>query len=165
MKMYRPLSLEILLVLAVLMACTAVPASAQSYKYIDDAGNIYFVDDINQIPYRYRNQILGDPTPTPVILDKQKKKAQKEKKKSEKKKKEKKLPKSLSERKREKEAQILAIPTATPWYKLPQPHQLPLQPNPQISNQNINQAPSDPSVSQQGHPENLEPLVTNRPVP
>jgi len=35
----------------------------QGYSYIDEAGNIYFVDRIDKIPQQYRHQVLK-PTPT-----------------------------------------------------------------------------------------------------
>lgn len=36
----------------------------QSYRYIDESGNIFFVDRIDQIPPKYRYQVLP-PTPIP----------------------------------------------------------------------------------------------------
>jgi type IV secretory pathway VirB10-like protein len=41
-------------------------ANAQSYRYIDEAGNIIFVDSISEIPSRYRYQVIP-PTPVPVM--------------------------------------------------------------------------------------------------
>jgi len=45
---------------------------AQAYRYIDEAGNINFVDSFEQVPNRYRSQIEGY-KPTPVVNDKSKK--------------------------------------------------------------------------------------------
>ena len=71
----------------------ARPVAAESYRYIDDSGNIIFVDSISQIPPRYRYQVLP-PTPAPEDLKsgKGKKKAKKQKPKKEKDKKKKKKP-------------------------------------------------------------------------
>jgi hypothetical protein len=40
-------------------------ALAEQYRYMDSSGNIYFVDSINQVPPRYREQVIP-PTPAPV---------------------------------------------------------------------------------------------------
>lgn len=40
-------------------------ALADQYRYMDSSGNIYFVDSINQVPSRYREQVIP-PTPAPV---------------------------------------------------------------------------------------------------
>ena len=40
-------------------------SGAQPFRYIDEAGNIIFVDRLNQIPPRYRDQVLK-PTPVPI---------------------------------------------------------------------------------------------------
>lgn len=45
-------------------------ASSQSFRYMDESGNIHFVDNVTQIPPRYRNQVLY---PTPVMTGKPKK--------------------------------------------------------------------------------------------
>lgn len=45
----------------------AVESQAQSYRYIDESGNIFFVDSIDQIPYRFRYQVIGTPTPVTII--------------------------------------------------------------------------------------------------
>jgi hypothetical protein len=37
--------------------------SAQGLNYVDEAGNIYFVDNIDQVPMQYRNQFIA-PQPT-----------------------------------------------------------------------------------------------------
>lgn len=38
---------------------------AQSFRYMDESGNIHFVDSISEVPPRYRNQVLA-PTPAPT---------------------------------------------------------------------------------------------------
>lgn len=40
-------------------------ALAQTLRYIDDSGNIHWVDSVTQIPPRYRNQVVP-PTPAPT---------------------------------------------------------------------------------------------------
>lgn len=46
-------------------------AMAQSYRYMDEAGNIFFVDRLQDVPFRYRNQIPGlSPTPDPALRGK-----------------------------------------------------------------------------------------------
>jgi hydroxymethylpyrimidine pyrophosphatase-like HAD family hydrolase len=72
----------------------ALPAFAQSYRYIDDAGNILWVDSLEQVPLRYRNQLMK-PTPAQEFgsgsqaqkeYERQLKKIQREKEREEKKK-------------------------------------------------------------------------------
>ena len=46
-----------------------VAADAQNHRWIDSAGNIHFSESIENIPKRYRNQVVP-PTPT-VILSRQ----------------------------------------------------------------------------------------------
>jgi len=38
-------------------------ADAQGLNYVDESGNIFFVDNINQVPMQYRNQFIA-PRPT-----------------------------------------------------------------------------------------------------
>lgn len=38
---------------------------AQSIRYIDDSGNIHFVDSLFQVPQKYKTQVLA-PTPIPT---------------------------------------------------------------------------------------------------
>ena len=38
---------------------------AQAFRYMDESGNIHFVDSISEVPPRYRNQVLA-PTPAPT---------------------------------------------------------------------------------------------------
>ncbi len=55
-------------ILAVSLFCLSAPlerAFADQYRYMDSSGNIYFVDSINQVPPRYREQVFP-PTPVPV---------------------------------------------------------------------------------------------------
>jgi hypothetical protein len=39
---------------------------AQQHRYMDSSGNIHFVDNVYQIPQRYRQQVMT-PTPVPVL--------------------------------------------------------------------------------------------------
>ena len=39
-------------------------SSAQSFRYMDESGNLHWVDSIDQIPQRYRSQVL---VPTPYV--------------------------------------------------------------------------------------------------
>ena len=74
-------------VLVLLLSCCffGFESHAQAYKYMDEAGNINFVDRLSDVPLRYRNQIPGA-VPTPVVLSKKEHaKAIKEKAKLEKK--------------------------------------------------------------------------------
>jgi len=68
------------LVLTGVYAVFPAGSQADQLKYMDDAGNIHFVDRLAQVPPKYKEQIVP-PTPTPV-LDKrqiaQLKRAQKE---------------------------------------------------------------------------------------
>ncbi len=64
--------MSILRRIAVLSAVTvslgvfAGAANAQQYRYMDEAGNIHFVDSVSQVPPRYREQVAPS-TPTPVL--------------------------------------------------------------------------------------------------
>ena len=40
-----------------LLACWSPNLRAEFYKYVDDEGRIFYVDDISRIPEKYRNQI------------------------------------------------------------------------------------------------------------
>lgn len=42
----------------------ACPSHAQPFRYMDSSGNLFWVDRIEDIPMRYRNQVLA-PTPVP----------------------------------------------------------------------------------------------------
>lgn len=48
------------------MVSSSDVAQAQAHRYMDDAGNIYFVDKVAKIPKRYRDQVIA-PTPAPVL--------------------------------------------------------------------------------------------------
>jgi type IV secretory pathway VirB10-like protein len=48
----------------------AVPAEAQQFRYMDAAGNIFFVDHLSKVPKEYRAQV-APPTPTPVLSKEQ----------------------------------------------------------------------------------------------
>jgi Na+-translocating ferredoxin:NAD+ oxidoreductase RnfG subunit len=39
---------------------------AQQIRYMDSSGNLHFVDDLSQVPPRYRQQVVPY-TPTPVL--------------------------------------------------------------------------------------------------
>ena len=39
---------------------------AQSVRYMDNSGNIHFVDNLSDVPARYRQQVVP-PTPTPIL--------------------------------------------------------------------------------------------------
>lgn len=45
-------------------------AIADQLRFMDDAGNIRFVDKLAQVPPQYRNQIVT-PTPAPVYTEKE----------------------------------------------------------------------------------------------
>lgn len=51
------------LVIAALMLALPLSTAAQSLNYIDEAGNIHFVDNLNDVPMQYRNQFVS-PQPT-----------------------------------------------------------------------------------------------------
>jgi tetrahydromethanopterin S-methyltransferase subunit A len=90
---------------------------AQQFRYMDSSGNIHFVESVNQVPPRYREQVMT-PTPVPVLDKKQlaekrrqeqiekREKAQEERKKKieerEKKREEEKLRKEEAKRNRRK---------------------------------------------------------------
>lgn len=58
-------------------------ANAQSFRYIDKAGNIFWVDSPEDIPPEYRNQVVK-PSPTPALSMKQFRQAEAEKRRLEK---------------------------------------------------------------------------------
>jgi hypothetical protein len=55
-------------VVSVVMGGAVSGAMAEQVKYIDEAGNIRFVDRVSEVPKQYREQVVP-PTPT-VHLDK-----------------------------------------------------------------------------------------------
>jgi len=93
--------------------------AAQGMNYVDEAGNIYFVDNINQVPMQYRSQLIP---PTPSLppgskvareyenqvkrqqkeLEREKKKKEKEKEKAKKKAEKEKLKKEREEAREKK---------------------------------------------------------------
>lgn len=60
--------LALLLGLVALLAVTPATQSARAdtYRYIDESGNIFFVDSVNKVPVKFRDQVLPPP-PTPVL--------------------------------------------------------------------------------------------------
>ena len=59
---------------------------AQPIRYMDKAGNIFFVDKLGQVPEEYRDQVLT-PTPKPILSKEQVKEVNKQVKEEEKQKK------------------------------------------------------------------------------
>lgn len=56
--------LSLLLITATSVAALSTQTSeAQSYRYMDDSGNIYFVERLAEVPPKYRSQVVP-PTPT-----------------------------------------------------------------------------------------------------
>jgi hypothetical protein len=111
---------------ALLMSLPSL-AHAQGLNYVDEAGNIYFVDNIDQVPMQYRNQFIeAKPTLSPdsragkeyernlkrrqIEIERAKKKKEKEEAKKkklaekEKKKKEKETEKDKKKKKKKKES-------------------------------------------------------------
>ena len=64
--------------LSLVLSGIASGAHAQSYKYMDEGGNIHFVDRPQDVPYKYRNQVAAFQKPTPVLDKKAKHKKEKE---------------------------------------------------------------------------------------
>lgn len=64
-----------------LFVLASSPCTAQQIRYMDSSGNIHFVDNVYQVPPRYREQVMT-PTPVPVLdrkaLAEQKRKEQQE---------------------------------------------------------------------------------------
>lgn len=52
---------------AILLCLLLLPTtlSAQPFRFMDEAGNLHWADSIEEVPFRYRNQILV-PTPVPT---------------------------------------------------------------------------------------------------
>lgn len=91
---------------------TSSDLHAQSYRYMDAAGNVIFVDKAEQVPARYRNQIPALVTPVVVMdrkqaalyeRDKARKKAELERKKEQE---ERKKQKALEKQRREQEKRL-----------------------------------------------------------
>jgi len=51
------LRIKYLVLLILLMASWSTGLRAEFYKYVDDEGRVFYVDDISRIPEKYRNQI------------------------------------------------------------------------------------------------------------
>jgi hypothetical protein len=64
--MLRPHPLPTLFLAGLFLAGLAVNSYAQGFNYIDESGNIFFVDRLDQVPPRYQNQFV---TPTPIPVD------------------------------------------------------------------------------------------------
>ena len=56
--MKKPIKYIVFIILALCFLVCGPPAlKAEFYKYVDEEGNSYFVDDISRVPEKYRNQI------------------------------------------------------------------------------------------------------------
>ena len=151
----RPLR-RLVLVTAVAMAVfISLPgkAQAQSYRYIDESGNINFVDRLSDVPFKYRYQIIGTPTPSIGDGKHNKGKKIKDKKKKEKKEKKKKEKKEKKKKKGKKgDAYSTAMATAIAQ-QYPQGDQLPAdQNNRQNDKSNRGQRQKDPNNKAQPLP-------------
>ncbi len=62
---------KILLAVLTTLSLCSVTAIAEQLRYTDEAGNIRFVNRMNQVPRQYREQIVP-PTPTPILDHRQK---------------------------------------------------------------------------------------------
>jgi hypothetical protein len=71
----KKLGVMICVVFGCASALAPVDASAQRYKYMDNSGNIHFVDSFKQVPREFREQVVP-PTPTPVLDEKGRKQLQ-----------------------------------------------------------------------------------------
>lgn len=59
-------SLPLVAALVVCFAGGIAVCMAQQIRYMDSSGNLHFVDDLSQVPSRYRQQVAPY-TPTPVL--------------------------------------------------------------------------------------------------
>jgi hypothetical protein len=57
---------RILCSVVVIFSHGVAQCSAQQHRYMDSSGNIHFVDNVYQVPQRYREQVMT-PTPVPVL--------------------------------------------------------------------------------------------------
>lgn len=71
-------SVALSLMIGFLIVASALRAHTQQFKYMDNSGNIHFVESLNDVPRQYRHQIVP-PTPTPVLDARQKKELQRAK--------------------------------------------------------------------------------------
>lgn len=53
------------IVLSIIVLYPPQTGYAESFRYMDESGNIFFVDRVEDVPLQYRSQILL-PTPTPA---------------------------------------------------------------------------------------------------
>lgn len=60
------MSVRFIYIVAVLIVGIHSPAFGQQVRYMDSSGNINFVDNVSQVPPRYRQQV-ETPTPVPVL--------------------------------------------------------------------------------------------------
>jgi hypothetical protein len=95
-----------IILFAILMA--PVASQAQSLMYLDEAGNINFVSDVNQVPQQYRWQVTT-PAPSGPKDKKAIRKYEKEEKKLAKKKEKEARKKKLEEEKEQKRAERAAL--------------------------------------------------------
>jgi Glutaredoxin len=61
--------IKFVLIRTFLVLCILLPGKnvwAEVYKYMDEAGNIYFVENLSAVPSRYRNQVTRVPPPVPI---------------------------------------------------------------------------------------------------
>ena len=104
--LYRKV-LSIFIILGALLGVIANTANAQGVNYIDESGNIMFADSIEQVPAKFRPQLIK-PTPGPRDKKEYKKQMEEYKKRMVEEEKEKKAAEKLAEKERrqkEKEQQ------------------------------------------------------------
>jgi len=75
-KIKQNIELKLLVYLALFFTVAIFPQflEAQSYRYMDNSGNIIFKYKLLEVPMKYRNQIPGYSTPAPVVTGKAKNK-------------------------------------------------------------------------------------------
>jgi|GEM_PF-4227496 len=54
----------LLVLITLLFSILSRPAHSQSFRFMDESGNIYFVDRLEDVPLKYRYQVLK-PSPPP----------------------------------------------------------------------------------------------------
>ena len=69
----KKIALAVTLLAAILLAREY--SAAQSFRYMDESGNLHWVDSLDQIPPRYRSQVLM-PTPYVTLSAEEKKRRQ-----------------------------------------------------------------------------------------